>query len=99
MATSKCWPKTKVLLWVYDEQLRAMLDNMVLAEHRCRYNWQTRQISKVRDGVFYTTRFASPQGSFLPLNPRDSFNSCFASLKSALPNPSVNHSYTGASRS
>jgi hypothetical protein len=40
-------PKTKVLLWVYDEQLRAMLDNVVLAEHRCRYNWQTRQISEV----------------------------------------------------
>jgi hypothetical protein len=65
-------PKTKVLLWVYGEQLRAMFDNVVLAEYHCRYNWQTRQVSEVRDGVFYTTRFASPQGSFLPLNPQKS---------------------------
>ena len=35
-------PKTQVLLWVYGEQLRAMFDNVVLAEYRCRYNWQTR---------------------------------------------------------
>jgi hypothetical protein len=33
---------SKVLLWVYGEQLRAMFDNVVLAEYRCRYNWQTR---------------------------------------------------------
>jgi putative transposase len=65
-------PKTKVLLWVYGEQLRAMCDNVVLAEYHCRYDWQTRQISEVRDGVFYATRFASPQGSFLPLNPQES---------------------------
>jgi putative transposase len=65
-------PKTKVLLWVYGEQLRAMFDNVVLAEYRCHYNWQTRQISEVRDGIFYTTRFASPQGSFLPLTPQES---------------------------
>ena len=65
-------PKTKVLLWVYGEQLRAMFDNVVLAEYRCRYNWQTRQVSEVRDGVFYATRFASPQDSFLPLNPQES---------------------------
>jgi len=29
-------PKTQVLLWVYGEQLRAMLDNVVLAEYHCR---------------------------------------------------------------
>jgi hypothetical protein len=57
---------------VYGEQLRAMFNNVVLAEYRCRYNWQTRQISEVRDGVFYAARFASPQGSFLPLNPQES---------------------------
>ena len=65
-------PKTKVLLWVYGEQLRAMFDNVVLAEYHCRYNWQAHQISEVRDGVFYATRFASPQGAFLPLNPQES---------------------------
>ena len=55
-------PKTQVLLWVYGEQLRAMFDNVVLAEYHCRYDWQTRQVNEVRDGVFYATRFASPQG-------------------------------------
>ena len=65
-------PKTQVLLWVYGEQLRAMCDNVVLAEYHCRYNWQTHQISEVRDGVFYATCFASPQGAFLPLHPQAS---------------------------
>ena len=36
-------PKTKVLLWVYGEQLRAMLENVVLAEYHCRYDWQDRK--------------------------------------------------------
>jgi hypothetical protein len=31
-------PKTQVLLWVYGEQLRAMLDNVVLAEYQGRDN-------------------------------------------------------------
>lgn len=65
-------PKTKVLLWVYGEQLRVMFDNVILAEYRCRYNWQTHQISEVRDGVFYATRFVSPQSSLLPVNPQES---------------------------
>ena len=29
-------PQTQVLLWVYGEQLRAVLDNVVLAEYHCR---------------------------------------------------------------
>jgi hypothetical protein len=65
-------PKTTVLLWVYGEQLRAMLDNVVLAEYHCHYDWQDRQVKDVRDGVFYATRFASPQGSLIPLNAQES---------------------------
>jgi hypothetical protein len=65
-------PKTKVLLWVYGEQLRAMFENVVLAEYHCRYDWQDRQVKDVRDGVFYATQFASPQGLLLPLNPQES---------------------------
>jgi transposase InsO family protein len=65
-------PKTQVLLWVYGEQLRAMFDNVVLAEYHCRYDWQGRQVNDIRDGVFYATQFASPQGSLLPLNPQES---------------------------
>src|SRR5947207_15242317 len=65
-------PKTKVLLWVYGEQLRAMFANVVLAEYHCRYDWQDRKVKDVRDGMFYATQFASPQGLLLPLNPQDS---------------------------
>src|SRR6266568_861665 len=62
-------PKTQVLLWVYGEQLRAVLDNVVLAEYHCHYDWRTHNVMEIRDGVFYPTRFASPQGTFIPLNP------------------------------
>ena len=61
-------PKTQVLLWVSGEQLRAVLDNVVLAEYRCRYDWRERQVTDIRDGIFYPTRFASPQGALIPLD-------------------------------
>jgi hypothetical protein len=65
-------PKTQVFLWVSGEQLRAVLDNVVLAEYHCRYDWRERQVTDIRDGVFYPTRFASPQGTLIPLNPQAS---------------------------
>jgi hypothetical protein len=43
-----------------------------LAEYHCRYDWRTRKVTEIRDGVFYPTRFASPQGMLLPLNPQES---------------------------
>jgi transposase len=64
--------KTRILLWVYGEQLRAVLDHVVLAEYHCRYDWRTRKVQDIRDGRFYETRFASPQRSLLPLNPQES---------------------------
>jgi hypothetical protein len=64
-------PKTRVLLWVYGEQLRAVLDNVVLAEYHCRYEWRTRKVTDIRDGVWYATRFASPQTSLLPFNAQE----------------------------
>ena len=65
-------PQTQVLLWVYGEQLRAVLDNVVLAEYHCRYDWRTHKVTEIRDGVFYPTRFASPQGALMPLTPQES---------------------------
>jgi hypothetical protein len=65
-------PKTRVLLWVYGEQLRAVLDHVVLAEYRCRYDWRAQKVTDLRDGVFYPTRFASPQGTLIPLTPQES---------------------------
>jgi len=64
-------PKTQVLLWVYGEQLRAVLDHVVLAEYHCRYNWRDHKVKDIQDGVFYPTRFASPQSSLIPLNPQE----------------------------
>jgi transposase InsO family protein len=65
-------PQTQVLLWVYDEHLRAVLDNVVLAEYHCRYDGRARKVREIRDGVFYPTRFASPQGALIPLTPQES---------------------------
>ena len=65
-------PKTRVLLWVYGEQLRAVLDHVILAEYRCRYDWREHKVKDIRDGVFATTRFASPQGALIPLMPQES---------------------------
>src|SRR5881409_1461139 len=58
-------PKTKVLLWVYGEQLRAMFANVVLAEYHCRYDWQDQHVKDIRNGMFYATQFASPQGALI----------------------------------
>jgi transposase InsO family protein len=65
-------PQTQVLLWVYGERLRAVFENVVLAEYHCRYEWRDRKVKDIRAGVFYPTRFASPQGTLIPLTPEDS---------------------------
>lgn len=64
-------PKTQVLLWVYGEQLHAVFENVVLAEYHCRYDWQTHKVTAIRTGSFFPTRFASPQGTLIPLNPQE----------------------------
>jgi transposase len=64
-------PKTQVLLWVSGEQLRVVLDNIVLAEYRCRYDWREHQVTSIRDGVLYSTRFASSQGALIPRNAQE----------------------------
>jgi hypothetical protein len=63
-------PQTQVLLWVSGEQLRATFEHVVLAAYRCYYDWQDRQVTDIREGVFYPTRFASPPGTLLPLTPQ-----------------------------
>jgi hypothetical protein len=65
-------PQTQVLLWVSGEQLRAAFDHVILAEYHCRYDWRDRHVKEIRQGVFYHTRFASPQGTLIPLTPQDS---------------------------
>jgi Homeodomain-like domain/Integrase core domain len=66
-------PKTKVLLWVYGHELRAVFENVVLAEYYCRYDLRDRKVKDIREGQFYPhDDFASTQGSLLPLNPQES---------------------------
>lgn len=64
-------PKTRELLWVYGEQLRAVFENVVLAEYHCRYDLRAHKVTDIRDGVFHQTQFASPQGSLIPLTPQE----------------------------
>jgi hypothetical protein len=67
-------PQTQVLLWVYGNELRAVFDNVLLAEYHCHYDLREGKVTDIRDGRFYPTRFASgqKQGSLLPLNPQES---------------------------
>jgi transposase len=65
-------PRTRVLLWVAGEQLRAVFENVVLAEYRCRDDWREHQVRELRDGVFYPTHLAPRQGRLIPLTPQDS---------------------------
>ena len=64
-------PKTQVLLWVYGQALRAVFDTVVVAEDHCHYHLPHGKVTDIRDGRFPPTRFASPQGTLLPLNPHE----------------------------
>jgi hypothetical protein len=55
-------PHTPVRRWGSGESLRAVFEHVVLAEYHCRYDWQDDQVKDIHSGVFYPTRFASPQG-------------------------------------
>ena len=63
-------PKTKVLLWVYGNELRAVFENVVLAEYYCRYDVRDGKVKDIRDGRYYPhDDYASKQGSLITLNP------------------------------
>jgi len=64
-------PKTQIFLWIYGEQLRAVFDNVVLAKYRCRYDGQAHEVTEIREGQFYATHFASPQGTLIPWTPQE----------------------------
>jgi len=66
-------PKTKVLLWVYGNELRAVFKNIVLAEYDCRYDMRDRKVKDIRDGRYFPhDDFASDQYTLIPLNPQES---------------------------
>ena len=47
-----------VLLWLSGDQLRAVFDNVVVAEYHCQYDWRRPRVINIQDGVFYRTRYA-----------------------------------------
>ena len=59
-------PKTQVLLWVYGEQLRAVLDNVVLAEYHCRYDWRTTKSQIFAPGSFTPRALPRPRAHCSP---------------------------------
>ena len=61
-----------MLLWVYGEQPRAVLADVVLAEYHCQYDWRTHKVTEIREGIFYPIRFAWPQGALIPLTLQES---------------------------
>jgi transposase InsO family protein len=66
-------PKTRVLLWVYGDELRAVFENVVLAEYSCRYDLREKKVKDIRDGRFHPhDDFTSQQGALIPLNPQES---------------------------
>jgi hypothetical protein len=65
-------PKTRVLLWVYGHELRAVFENVVLAEYHCRYDLRAGKVKDIGEGRYYPTDFASKQVSLIPLKPQES---------------------------
>jgi putative transposase len=62
---------TRIALWVYDEQLRAVCEEIVVATYHCHYEQATRHVRDIRDGMVSPTRFLAPQGSLFPWQTRD----------------------------
>ena len=58
-------------MWAPGEQLQAVFESVVLAEYHCRYDWHDRKVKDIRAGVWYSTRFVSPQSSLTLLTPQE----------------------------
>jgi hypothetical protein len=65
-------PQTPVMLWVYEQALRAVFDTVVLATYQCRYDQPQGRVSDIRLDHVASTRFTSPQGTLIARTPHDS---------------------------
>ncbi len=67
-------PHKQVLLWVYGQDLRAVFDNVLLADYHCHYDLRAGKVKDIRVDRFYPSPFASrqAQGSLLERNPLES---------------------------
>ena len=59
-------PQTQVLLWIAGEQLRATLDNVILAAYHCRYDWRDRQGQRDPRGDLLSHTLRLPTGKAHP---------------------------------
>lgn len=65
-------PHTRIALWLDGDQLRAVVDHVLVAEYACHYSWRTHRVTALHHSMFYATRFVSPQGMLFPFNPHES---------------------------
>ena len=65
-------PQTQVVLWVEEDQRRAVWDSLGLAAYPCRYDGHERPVRAMRHGTFDATHFASPHGAFIPRKAEES---------------------------
>jgi len=67
-------PQTAVLLWVSGEDLRAVYDQVLLADYHCHYNLRTGKVTHLRLSQWYPSPFAArqAQGALLERTPQDS---------------------------
>jgi hypothetical protein len=65
---------TPVCLWVAGEDLRAVYDQVLVAEYTCHYNLRTGRVTALRLGQWYPSPFATrqAQGVRLERTPQDS---------------------------
>lgn len=63
-----------MLLWVTGEELRAVYDQVLLAEYTCQYDLRTGTVSRLGLGQWYPSPFAArqAQGVLLERTPQDS---------------------------
>lgn len=62
-------PQTQVVLWVDGTPLRAVCNTVVLAAYHWHSHLREGKVTAIRAGSFPPTRFASSQGTLLPLKP------------------------------
>ena len=62
-----------MLLWVSGEDLRAVYDQVLVAEYHCHYDLRTRQVTHLRLGQWYPSPFAArqAQGTLVERTPQD----------------------------
>jgi transposase InsO family protein len=67
-------PQQQVGLWVYGQELRAVFDNVLLAEYHCHYDLREGKVTDLRVSRFYPSPFAArqQQGSLFERNPLES---------------------------